>query len=246
MVDASSYYRRWMERSWQETMSVWTSYRWWLSASPPVASVLLLLARQGWRSIMNISDVLVNATGGAAIAFLGSLFISLIRSPKLLDQERQVECENAVQEKQLYLNDFSQQKTREITELTRSHTVEVARWSIGITEAKNELAKCREELALKHPADAAQEQMVKAAIAKLDRPETDFVKWLLTMGSADNVDISKAGYHDTVLNRVVDKIAPVNLIKRISYRPGNGLIEMGFTCEINPELKTALRNILFR
>ena len=43
----SDYYRRWMARSWKETASVWTSYRWWLSASPPIASVLLLIARQG-------------------------------------------------------------------------------------------------------------------------------------------------------------------------------------------------------
>ena len=40
---------------------------------------------------MNAGEVVINAAIGTAIAFVGSWVISLIRSPKLLDEER-TEC----------------------------------------------------------------------------------------------------------------------------------------------------------
>ena len=86
-----AYYQRLRAKAWEETRTVWTSYRWWLSASPPVAAILLLLTRRGWREIMNAQDVIVNGIGGAAIAFLGTVVIGLMRSPKLLDDNRVAE-----------------------------------------------------------------------------------------------------------------------------------------------------------
>lgn len=85
------YFRRLWSRGWRETLGIWTSYRWWLSIASPTASVLLLISRQGWRSVMNANDVLINAAGGAGVAFIGSLLISLFRAPKLLDADRATE-----------------------------------------------------------------------------------------------------------------------------------------------------------
>jgi len=41
---------------------------------------------------MSAGDVLINAAGGAAVAFLGTWVISLVRSTKLIDAERQREA----------------------------------------------------------------------------------------------------------------------------------------------------------
>ncbi len=72
----------------------WTAYRWWLSFASPVAAVLFQIRRNGWGDIMNVQDVLINAVGGATVAFLGSVVISFIRAPKLLDDERIAETES--------------------------------------------------------------------------------------------------------------------------------------------------------
>ena len=180
-------------------------------------------------------------------ALWGLVFcVELILAPGKLHSQQLVESASAIEEKQMHLSTLGQQKAREIADLARNHATEISRRVTEIAKVNSALVKCREEFSLKHPANVAQEQMVLAATEKLDRAELAFVKWLASVGSADNADISRAGHHDTVPNRVIGKTAPVNLIKRIPYTPGNGLVEMGFRCEINPELKTALRNVLFR
>jgi hypothetical protein len=46
------------------------------------------MARQGWQSILKGHDVAINAIGGTIAAFVGSVIVSVIRSPKLLDDQR--------------------------------------------------------------------------------------------------------------------------------------------------------------
>jgi len=44
---------------------------------------------------MNAGDVLVNSVAGVAAGFVGSMIISLIRTPKLLDNDREMELTRA-------------------------------------------------------------------------------------------------------------------------------------------------------
>jgi len=88
------YHQRLARRAWGETVELWTAYRWWLSFASPIAAILILLGRKGWGAIVNASDVLINGAGGAAIAFLGTIVISICRAPKLLDDERKAEIEH--------------------------------------------------------------------------------------------------------------------------------------------------------
>ena len=85
----SGYYRRLCSRAWFETKAVWTSYRWWLAFAATIATVLLQITRHGLGSVVTVQyqDLLINAVGGATVAFLGSFIISLFRSPALLDAE---------------------------------------------------------------------------------------------------------------------------------------------------------------
>jgi ABC-type transport system involved in cytochrome c biogenesis permease subunit len=79
---------------------VWTSYRWWLTLSATFSTVYLQIARHGWRSVVTLKDVVVNAAGGAITTFIGSFIISLFRSPVLLDSDRgnKIETLNAALE----------------------------------------------------------------------------------------------------------------------------------------------------
>ncbi|MGO9259851.1 MAG: hypothetical protein ACLQU1_26600 [Bryobacteraceae bacterium] len=88
MLTASrdSYIQRLWKVAWRETRHVWTSYRWWISLSPPSTAILFDLIRKGWRSV-TAADLAVNAGAGAAVAFAGTIVISLLRAPKLLDDE---------------------------------------------------------------------------------------------------------------------------------------------------------------
>ena len=86
-----TYSSRLWKKIWSETKSVWTSYRWWLSIAGPLATVLVLVYRRGWGALLNAQDVLLNGIAGAAIAFVGTLIVSLVRSPKLLDEARREE-----------------------------------------------------------------------------------------------------------------------------------------------------------
>jgi hypothetical protein len=126
---ADSYFKRLFSRAWRETKEFWSLYRWWVTISPPVVGVLFLLARSGWAAIMNAGDVLINASGGAAVAFIGTWIISLVRSAKLLDTDTQIEI-NARGEKITALEGriviLQAPPTRTVAEQARYALVEVA------------------------------------------------------------------------------------------------------------------------
>lgn len=49
--------------------------------------LVLVYRKGGWAAVMNIQDVFINALAGTTIAFLGSVVISIVRAPALLDED---------------------------------------------------------------------------------------------------------------------------------------------------------------
>jgi hypothetical protein len=241
-----TYGSRWRARALADTWQYWTPTKTAVQlAGPIIVGIAWAVFKPwaGWWAVMQVA--LISVLG--FFALWGVVFcVELILAPGKLHEKQLVESASAIEVKQMHLHNLGQQKAREIADLVRNHATEISKRLTEIAEVNSALIKCREDLAIQNPVDVLQERLVESAIGKLDGPEREFVTWLASMGSADNADISRAGHHDTVPNRVIGKTVPVNLIKRIPYTPGNGLVEMGFRCEINPELKTALRNVLFR
>lgn len=85
------YRNRLTSRAFQEFKLVWTSYRYLITVAAPIANLLILVSRNGWRSLLNATDVVVNAVVGVAVATLGSYVISIVRALRLLDADWQTE-----------------------------------------------------------------------------------------------------------------------------------------------------------
>lgn len=137
------YYRRLCSRAWRETRHVWTAYRWWLSIAPPLVAILAGIARNGWSSILNASDVIIDGAAGAAAAFAGTWIISLLRSPKLLDEERattisRVESQLAVSENEVSL--LRQRPKRTAAEEYHYQAAKAALRTVG--EEAKEILRC--------------------------------------------------------------------------------------------------------
>lgn len=82
---------RLLTRAWKETLAAWTIHKWWSVAAAAGFAILVGFHRQGWKFAMTASDIAVNAAGGAILGFAGSWVLSLIRSIKLLDDDRAIE-----------------------------------------------------------------------------------------------------------------------------------------------------------
>ncbi len=123
-------------------------------------------------------------------------------------------------------------------------SAELERWATSAKQTQGALADCREQLARQHPHHEEKERQVVAALGKLDDRERDFIKYLMNTGTVEDGEIQRDGHHSTIPTRIIKKIGSL-LIKRTAIRPGNGLVEMGFTYEINPEVKSSLRNVLY-
>ena len=102
---------------------------------------------------MNASDVLINASSGCVLAFAGTWLISLVRSVKLLDDDRAAEI--------LAADEQVKQLTTRISEKDKN--------IVGLQEA----------YARKHPHDEHKDQLVHNAFSKLDERDREFLKWLL-------------------------------------------------------------------
>jgi len=83
-----SYFSRLLSRAWKETKGVWNLYRWWIAIAGALFPLAVLVIRHGWTGLLNAGDVAINSIGGCLLAFAGSWAISLVRSFKLLDDDR--------------------------------------------------------------------------------------------------------------------------------------------------------------
>ena len=174
---------------------------------------------------MNVHDVLINAVGGAAVAFIGTFVISFLRSPKLLDDER-------IAEIGIY------QKAKEV--LVSEHDAKLKATEATISELKKLLVA-------KQPLDVAKETIVKGILAKLDAHPRGMggkaLEWLLTNGRSDEAELLARFNHPNIVQHIEANSMPhkIIIITDPALLTGQYLSR---TCEINPEFKLALQNVL--
>lgn len=94
-ADYRHYASRLFSRAWKETGIKWDLYRWWMSVSGILFTLVVAISRKGWIVLVSLQEVAVNAAGGLVLAFVGSWAISLVRSFKLLDDDRAAEVATA-------------------------------------------------------------------------------------------------------------------------------------------------------
>jgi hypothetical protein len=83
------YRRRLLSRARKETAHVWNSYRIWFVPAAVGGGMLSKKFVFGAIPVNQLVDLTLNGIAGGAFAYFGSLLISLVRAPGLLDRERQ-------------------------------------------------------------------------------------------------------------------------------------------------------------
>lgn len=127
---------------------------------------------------MNAQDVLVSAAGGAAVAFVGSLIISLVRAPKLLDNERAfkiAETEKGARE--------------HIAVAEESYAAELRRLAEANAQMGVALRQCQEQQVGKHPADEHKEREIRDWLSSLPEGELPIIHWIFHRGPATATEI---------------------------------------------------------
>ncbi len=93
------YLRRVIKRSIRETVKFWTLHRNWTVIAAPVGAIIWQGLSQGWNSLpKNIPDTVGKAAVAFGIGLIGTFLINVVRTPKLLDVERESEAANARKE----------------------------------------------------------------------------------------------------------------------------------------------------
>jgi hypothetical protein len=215
-----SYRRRILATAWAETKKVWTVYRWWIAAAAPASALLLLMWRNGWRSFMNSSDVLINAGGGALLAFAVSFAVSLLRSPKLLDDLR-------ISEKNRLVSFYG----GEMAKLTQS-----------LSEASLNLSECRDRLANK-PGDEYKLNAVRKTISRLNEVERGILCWLLHQGIATAIEVrDHFGHHlQNDIQGAVEEAQKDGLLAVVPDPRQGGMTQ---TWKINENYRSAMELVL--
>ena len=94
----------------------------------------------------------------------------------------------------------------------------------------------------KHPHDEKKESDIRTALDGITETQRDTFAWLLDAGEANRGTLQMRGLDaDSFYNR---RDFP-RLLGFKSFRPGNGTVEMDRFYYINPEMKDALRNVLY-
>jgi hypothetical protein len=167
-----------------------------------------------------------------------------IAAPKFIFNGCQAEVRSISAKSQADIHELRDRLTSDIAQVTRLHSEEIGKWAKNAVDMTNDLAGCREQLAKKNPHDTEKERQVALALTKLDEREREFLKWLLTAGTANNGEIQRIG-HGRTPNDINTKISPLRLLTYDSFRPGNGTVEMDQFHKINPVMELALKNVLY-
>jgi hypothetical protein len=159
------YWSRVRSRAWKETKGIWTAYRWWLAVSGFAGATVLLGVRGGWRAIMNATDTIINGCFGAALAFVGTYIISIVRSFKLLDDDRATETAN----------------------VTQAYQATVNRQSASIQELEQKAA-----LPLVSPQERANRKTTREATTGASEAELKVLRYILESGGVDLTSLYRA------------------------------------------------------
>jgi hypothetical protein len=136
---------------------------------------------------MNAGDVAINAAGGCALAFAGSWVISLLRSARLLDDDRAMEIRAA------------------------EHARNVSARQSGDKDKK--IARLRDALFKRHPHDEELEVQIRARVEGLSEAGREALKWLFYTSRAELGTIIAAGKRDG-FDELISTVTPVQLVIR--------------------------------
>jgi hypothetical protein len=136
---------------------------------------------------MNAGDVAISAAGGSALAFAGCWVISLVRSVRLLDEDRAVEVR------------------------TVEHALTVSEGQSGLKD--KEIIGLQEALAKRHPYDEELEAKVRVRVDMLGEPGRQALRWLLDATGAELGTIFAAGL-EVGFRELISTVTPVQLVVR--------------------------------
>jgi hypothetical protein len=100
-------------------------HRWWFVFCNPIVGITLTAVRKGRHSV-NVPDFLTDTLAVTSVAFVGTLVVNIVRSPKLLDDERAVENANLQSAKQTAEASVKDLMTPKLSALERSKRERVA------------------------------------------------------------------------------------------------------------------------
>lgn len=105
-----------------------------------------------------------------------------------------------------------------------------------------QISSLRSILAAKHPHDDHKEEVARELFARLSPQEKETIKFLLDAGEASRGMLQSHGLN---ADPIVAKSELSPLLAYRSIRPGNRTVETDRSYYINPEMKDALRNVLY-
>src|SRR5262249_24842112 len=111
-----------------------------------------------------------------------------------------------------------------------------------IASLEGDIRQKDEEIRKKHPHDTMKEHAIQVAWNELSEAQRAAFAWLLDAGEASRGAISMRGLDADALHQKPG--FPPLLVFR-SFRPGNGMVEIDRFYSINPEMRDALRNVLY-
>ncbi len=167
---------------------------------------------------MTAGDVAINALGGSVVAFSLTWIISLVRSIKLLDDDRSA--------------DIAKEQNTNAAALPATDV---------IYDGIQKISDLQSALSLRHPHDEHKERIVSAALADLTELERTLIIWLLDAGKVSRGIIQSRGLNaDALFNKHNGPL----LLSFESHRPGNGTVELDRFYYINQNTVDAIRNVL--
>lgn len=231
-MNPSGYGNRLMSRAWKETQAVFNAYRWWIGVSSPLFTVGLQALFHGWSSLRNAGEVTANAIGGCAVAFAGCWAISVVRTIKLLDNDRA----NEVQASREVLERIQKAHEAELSSKDRTNQAQAA-----------EIEQLR--LKLQKPVRTAAEdhyyREAEAEISKLSGEATIVLRHIYAHGQLyAGPGLNVPGLQiDTTIKCLNGELATLKIVRRKEeWKPGVQTIWW----EITPGYRDALGELLFQ
>jgi hypothetical protein len=213
------YRARWFRKALAETRAYWTPTRTALAVSGPIIAAVFWRFWEPWNGWWPLMQVAIISVAGSFAAWGIAFFIGLLVAPAKLAAEAEME-----HGKQTSLIEIKARSTE--TALEKS----LAR-----------VADLEAALAAKHPIDEHKESCVREAFGKLDAEDIRFLQWLLITGRANTSTVQGQRFFMQVN---LNGRAGVHLVTEEPVRSSNGT-EIDSYSQINPEMKDALRNVLY-
>jgi hypothetical protein len=108
---------------------------------------------------------------------------------------------------------------------------------------EEKIANLEQGLREKHPHDRHLERSITDGLSKLDEYERKFISLMLDSGTMTHGDVGRYIHGNPI--DIARKMGVPRLFDYEQYAPGNGLVDLGGTYRVNPNMALALKNILY-